>query len=238
MAGHGEAFERDARDFDRLATAHQMLGRVRAAGHADRREFRVALEPLALAFGHPDLGAGSLREVGDAADVVEVPVRDEDPRARRAEPRELEAKVGRVPPGSMTTALGRAAVAADDVAVRVEGAELVPVDREWHGGESSAALVSRSPGAGKLRPCATGSFQRSRHRTVRASPVVLHSQEGAERAVLIELRAGEALGDHGVKESALLLVLARQRCVSRRPSSRWTVTPARSFTSIPTSGGR
>jgi quercetin dioxygenase-like cupin family protein len=39
------------------------------------------------------------------------------------------------------------------------------------------------------------------------SPVVLHSREGAERAVLIELRPGEALGDHGVKESALLLVL-------------------------------
>ena len=39
------------------------------------------------------------------------------------------------------------------------------------------------------------------------SPVVLHSRKGAERAVLIELRAGEALGDHGVKESALLLVL-------------------------------
>jgi quercetin dioxygenase-like cupin family protein len=39
------------------------------------------------------------------------------------------------------------------------------------------------------------------------SPVVLHSRDGAERAVLIELRAGEALGDHRVKESALLLVL-------------------------------
>jgi quercetin dioxygenase-like cupin family protein len=39
------------------------------------------------------------------------------------------------------------------------------------------------------------------------SPVVLHSREGAERAVLIALRPGEALGDHGVKESALLLVL-------------------------------
>jgi quercetin dioxygenase-like cupin family protein len=39
------------------------------------------------------------------------------------------------------------------------------------------------------------------------SPVVLHSREGAERAVLIELRAGEALGEHSVKESALLLVL-------------------------------
>jgi quercetin dioxygenase-like cupin family protein len=39
------------------------------------------------------------------------------------------------------------------------------------------------------------------------SPVVLHSKAGAERAVLIELRAGEALGEHSVKESALLLVV-------------------------------
>ena len=39
------------------------------------------------------------------------------------------------------------------------------------------------------------------------SPVVLHSQDGAKRAVLIELRAGEALGQHSVKEWALLLVL-------------------------------
>ncbi|HKC78440.1 MAG TPA: cupin domain-containing protein [Gaiellaceae bacterium] len=39
------------------------------------------------------------------------------------------------------------------------------------------------------------------------SPVVLHSRDGAERAILIGLRPGEALGDHGVKESALLLVL-------------------------------
>jgi quercetin dioxygenase-like cupin family protein len=39
------------------------------------------------------------------------------------------------------------------------------------------------------------------------SPVVLDSQDGAKRAVLIELRAGEALGQHSVKESTLLLVL-------------------------------
>lgn len=39
------------------------------------------------------------------------------------------------------------------------------------------------------------------------SPVVLHSQDGAERAVLIELRRGEALGEHQVKESGLLVVL-------------------------------
>ena len=39
------------------------------------------------------------------------------------------------------------------------------------------------------------------------SPVVLHSRDGAERAVLIELRPGDRLGEHSVKESALLLVL-------------------------------
>ena len=39
------------------------------------------------------------------------------------------------------------------------------------------------------------------------SPVVLHSREGERRVVLIELRPGEALGDHTVKESALLVVL-------------------------------
>ena len=39
------------------------------------------------------------------------------------------------------------------------------------------------------------------------SPVVLHSRDGAERAVLIELRGGEALGQHQVKESGLLVVL-------------------------------
>ena len=45
------------------------------------------------------------------------------------------------------------------------------------------------------------------------SPVVLHSRDGAERAVLIELRAGEALGEHSVKESALVLVLDGTACV-------------------------
>lgn len=39
------------------------------------------------------------------------------------------------------------------------------------------------------------------------SPGVPHSEEGSARAVLIELKGGEALGDHRVKESELLLVL-------------------------------
>ena len=39
------------------------------------------------------------------------------------------------------------------------------------------------------------------------SPVVLHSRDGAERVVLIELRPGEALGEHQVRESGVLVVV-------------------------------
>jgi len=39
------------------------------------------------------------------------------------------------------------------------------------------------------------------------SPVVLHSRDGAERVVLIELRANEALGEHQVHESGVLVVV-------------------------------
>ena len=39
------------------------------------------------------------------------------------------------------------------------------------------------------------------------SPVVLQSRDGAERVVLIELRAGEALGEHQVRESGVLVVV-------------------------------
>ena len=38
------------------------------------------------------------------------------------------------------------------------------------------------------------------------SPQVLHSQEGESRVVAIQLQAGQELGDHQVKEAALLVV--------------------------------
>lgn len=40
------------------------------------------------------------------------------------------------------------------------------------------------------------------------SPVVLHSQDGEGRVVLIALEPGQKLGDHEVKEAALLLVVS------------------------------
>jgi len=39
------------------------------------------------------------------------------------------------------------------------------------------------------------------------SPVVLHSVEGESRAVLIGLAPGQELGDHQVKEAAVLVVV-------------------------------
>jgi quercetin dioxygenase-like cupin family protein len=39
------------------------------------------------------------------------------------------------------------------------------------------------------------------------SPVVLHSAEGEARAVLIGLQPGQELGDHEVKEAALVVVV-------------------------------
>jgi quercetin dioxygenase-like cupin family protein len=42
------------------------------------------------------------------------------------------------------------------------------------------------------------------------SPHVLHSQEGEARVVAIHLKAGQELGDHQVKEAALLVVVDGQ----------------------------
>src|SRR5262245_23783141 len=96
MARYGEALERDAGDLDRLTAREQVFRRVRTSRDARRRKLRESLEPFALALRHPDLGPRALGEVGDTAEVIEMPVRDEDPCAGRAEPRELEAKVGRI----------------------------------------------------------------------------------------------------------------------------------------------
>ena len=74
--------------------------------------------------------AGALGEVGDAADVVVVRVRDEDRGAARAQPGELEPKLRGVAARVDDDRFGRRAGRTDDVAVRADGAELVAVDGE------------------------------------------------------------------------------------------------------------
>jgi quercetin dioxygenase-like cupin family protein len=39
------------------------------------------------------------------------------------------------------------------------------------------------------------------------SPVVLHSADGERRALLIELQSGQEMGEHQVKEAAMLVVV-------------------------------
>ena len=101
----------------------------------------VPLEPVALALGHVDRRAGALREVGDAAEVVEVAVRDQDRGARRAAPGELQPQLGGVAARVDDDRLRRAAVGADDVAVRLERPERVAVDDEAHAGECNGVHV-------------------------------------------------------------------------------------------------
>jgi quercetin dioxygenase-like cupin family protein len=64
------------------------------------------------------------------------------------------------------------------------------------------------------------------------SPVVLHSEEGEARAVLIGLKPGQRLGDHQVKEAALLVVVdgsveveAGGEQVSARPGTVFRFDP-------------
>ena len=165
MARNGEALEGDACDVDGLPAAQQVLGRVRPSGNTGRRELRKTLQALALPFRHPHFGAGSLGKVGDAAKVVEVPVRDENCGAGRVEPRELQAELRRVAARIDHRALRRAALTPHDVTVRLKRTERVSVHCERHRGESSGPLVSRpgvreEPGGATLEPARDRAAQR------------------------------------------------------------------------------
>ena len=118
-----------------------MIRRVRAAGHADGCELGIALETVALALRHGDGRTGSLGEIRDAAEMVEMAVRDQDGRAARPHPRELEPQLGRVAAGVDDRRVARAAVGANDVAVGLERSQRIPVDDDGHAGESNERYV-------------------------------------------------------------------------------------------------
>ena len=75
VAGHVDDLERDAGDRDLVAAGDGVRGVVRSNRDAAARRPRT--KRLCLG-GRPDLGAGSVGEGRDAADVVDVGVRDED----------------------------------------------------------------------------------------------------------------------------------------------------------------
>ena len=113
-------------------------GRTPCAGEEVLRAF----EDLRLDGRHVHRGAGALGEVGDAAEVVVVRVRDQDRRAARAAPCELESQLGRVAARIDDDGLGALVTGPDDVAVRPDRAELVAVDDGVIAGESSRRVTA------------------------------------------------------------------------------------------------
>jgi quercetin dioxygenase-like cupin family protein len=76
------------------------------------------------------------------------------------------------------------------------------------------------------------------------SPVVLHSTDGAERVVLIELHPGEALGEHQVRESGVLVVVggrvrvdAADESIDAGPGELFHFEPAERHSVTSDSGG-
>ncbi|MEP7335363.1 MAG: cupin domain-containing protein [Actinomycetota bacterium] len=77
------------------------------------------------------------------------------------------------------------------------------------------------------------------------SPVVLHSEDGETRAVLIGLKPGQRLGDHQVKEAALLVVVdgsaemeAGEESVSAGPGTVFRFDPDERHSVSSTSGAK
>ena len=70
------------------------------------------------------------------------------------------------------------------------------------------------------------------------SPVVLHSTDSVRRIVLIGLKPGEALGDHRVKESALVLVLDGTVRVEAGPGELFEFDPDEKHSVLSAGGAR
>jgi quercetin dioxygenase-like cupin family protein len=116
-----------------------------------------------------------------------VAVRDEDRRAAGAKSAELLEHARRLRPGIDDDGFRSGVIGTDHVAIRADRAELKP-----------PALKITAVQSWNLREIETPGGTRS--------PVVLRSDESA-RAVLIVLDPGQALGDHQMKERALVSVV-------------------------------
>ena len=91
-----------------------------------------ALEQRALALGHVHRRARPFGEIGDAQQVVEVPVRHEDPGTACAETRQRQTQLGRVAARIDDDGLVGADGRSHDVAVRAHRSERQLVDAERH----------------------------------------------------------------------------------------------------------
>ena len=217
-------------ELERLVSLEEDVGRVRPERDARRRVVVHVLEKHTLVLGHVHRRAGSLGQVGDAAEVVPVAVRDEDRDALGPALGQLEPDLGRVRARIDDDRLGRAGVA-DEVAVRPDRAELEARDVKGHQAAESirAGLHSPAMESWSLPEIPTPEGSRS--------PVVLRSADEA-RAVLIGLDPGQELGDHQVKEHAWIVVVEGRAEFEAGGVARRRARPARSCTSSRTSGTR
>jgi hypothetical protein len=103
-----------------------------AKDEARGREVADPLEELTLALGHVNGRPGPFGEVGDAAEVVPVAVRDQDRDAARFHLGQLEADRAGVRARIDDHRLGRSGTA-DEVAVRPDRAEGKLPDVQAHG---------------------------------------------------------------------------------------------------------
>ena len=110
----------------------------RTSGVYGRSTTPLGVEPLgvlekrSLPRRHVHQGSGALGEVGDAEEVVPVPVGHEDRSARRAEAGQGQAQLGRVAARVDHGGLLGGGVRADDVAVRPHRSERELVDAQRH----------------------------------------------------------------------------------------------------------
>ena len=137
-----------------------------------RRERGRVLEQRALAAGHVDRRAGALGEVGDAAEVVAVAVRDQDRGAARAERGELEPELARRrrpgrrrPPRARRARRGRRSSSSRSGRARA-GRRRRLIERE----STDARRSRRCRGAIGSRACRAGTCRRSRRRAGAARP--------------------------------------------------------------------
>ena len=153
-------------------------------------KLRRVLEHRELARRRVDGRPGTLGEVGQAEDVVEVGVRDEDRDAACAARRELEADLRRGAARVDDDGLRRGAVGADDVAVRGERPEGQLVDDRRHVRECTAAPACRDAARrGSVAAVKSWRVNEIEAPGGRIDPAVLTTDDGA-RAIAIRLDAG------------------------------------------------
>ena len=188
--------EGDPGDDDLVAAADDVLRIVRENAHPAAR--LTVPQGVDFTTRRPDADTGAFGKSRDAADVIDIGVRDEDRGRPRTHACELEPQRRRIVARVDDRRVRCAPLGADDVAVRLERSHHEAVDDQRHEERLSVGVYASAVQRWDLHSPNAPNGTRD--------PIVLHSDDGA-RAVLIVLRPGQELGEHQVKENAWLTVI-------------------------------